>query len=154
MLQRPSRYSLRTAHYLRNTRSQNHGCINTHEVCTMESVIWPPAIWLMPAWFKVFIQQTEMCKWSTAFYCQPTVLFVMLFKTEKQDWFTFGFIWHYDWNGHLKFLTNWTAGVWLCCEQGHTVSTAVSRQAPGPPVSSPASTGGSSPAWSLSLTWT
>ena len=76
------------AHYvLRNTRSQNHRCINTHEVCTLESVIWPPAIWLMPAWFKVSIQQTGMCKWNTAFECQPTVLFVMLFKTEIHDIF-------------------------------------------------------------------
>ena len=92
---------------------------------TVESVIWPPAIWLMPAWFKVYIQQTGMCKWNTAFYCQPTVLFVTLLITEKQDWFIVGFIWHDDWNVLLKCLTNWTSGVWLwegmhslhCCVQ-------------------------------------
>jgi hypothetical protein len=52
------------------------------------------------------------------------------------------FLWHCDWIGSLTCLTKWTAGV---CEQ-RSVSTAVSKQALGHPVSSPA--------WSLSLTCT
>ena len=52
---------------------------------TVQSVIWPSAIWLMATPFKVSTQQTGMCKWNAAFYCQQIVLFVTLFKTEIHD---------------------------------------------------------------------
>jgi len=58
------------------------------------------------------MQQTEMCKLNTAFYCHPTVIIVLLMKMNNMTIY-FQYFDITSWNGSHKCLTRGRTGICL-----------------------------------------